>query len=392
VDGAQSLFDFPVADLAGLTVPGLDQPAFISHTSGTTGLPKLAVQTPDVLWERVRLQKAFADKLWRDESVALCVSMVHARFYTALYLGLSYGNPMLVAADDTPQNIGPLFAEHRPGVVETQPNSFVDWEVLAGAEGAPLANVRYYNATFDAVHPRTVQVLLDASARPDPKFFQLYGQTETGPVAGRWFTVKDAATMDARCVGRGLPGVTRLRVVDDSGAVLAPGLAGHIEVSSRTRAVTYLGEAERYGELVHDGWWRMGDVGYLDTLDRLHLLDRAVDQVGSVASNLELEDALMQRLPELREIVVVAGPDGRAVPVVCSRDDSPLDARRWAEAVEDLGPLGEAIQLPYDLLPRTATRKIQRPELTRLLADGVQSIRIPMSAQFAAAAAGAGRE
>lgn len=37
---------YPVSPLAGTSVPAKDQPAFVSHTSGTTGLPKLVVQTP----------------------------------------------------------------------------------------------------------------------------------------------------------------------------------------------------------------------------------------------------------------------------------------------------------------------------------------------------------
>jgi len=368
VPGTTTLRDYPVESLAGASVPEPDQPAFITHTSGTTGLPKLAVQTPALLWERVRLQKASTDELWREESVALCLSLVHARFFTALYLGLSYGNPLLVAVDNSPDNIGPLFAQHRPGIVETTPNSFVDWEVLASADGDPLANVRLYYATFDAMHPRTIRTLLTASVRRGPRFMQLYGQTEVGPVATRWFDAGDAADMDARCVGFPLPGVTKLRVVDDNGAELRPGVAGHIEVSSRTRAITYLGEDSRFADQLHGDWWQMGDFGFLDEQGRLHLMDRAIDRVESVDSNLEIEDVLMQRMPELREIVLLPGGD-KPLPVVCTRDDAPLDTRRWLQAVAGLPAMADAIQLPFDQVPRTATHKVRRPELVQQLAQ-----------------------
>lgn len=359
----------PVASLAGTSVPGLHEPAFISHTSGTTGLPKLVVQTPDALWQRLWLQKVVADQLWRRESVALCVSFVHARFYTALNLGLSYGNPLLVAVDDRPANIGPFFAQHRPGVVETQPNTFVDWETLAEADARPLSSVRYYSATFDAVHPRTIQVLLGASVRRSPKFIQLYGQTETGPVAGRWYTPRGAAGMDSRCVGWPLPGVIRMRIVDDAGEPVPAGTVGHIEVSSRTRAITYLGEDERFAEQLNGDWWRMGDMGFRDTYGQLHLLDRTTDRLDDVDSNLQIEDTLMGRLPELREIVVVAGPDGRPIPVVCTRDDSPLDPDRWRQAISGLAPMEDVVQMPFDRVPRTSTWKVQRHQLVKLLAE-----------------------
>ncbi|MGW4807953.1 class I adenylate-forming enzyme family protein [Kitasatospora sp. NPDC004272] len=368
--GGRALAGCPVAPLAGVRVPGVREPAFISHTSGTTGLPKLVVQSPDALWQRLRLQRLVAAATWRRETVALHLSFVHARFYSALDLALNHGNPLLVAVDGGPESIGPWFARHRPGAVETQPNVYIDWEELAGHPGRPLANVRYYSATFDAMHPRTVRTLLEASGRRRPAFIQLYGQSETGPVTGTWYTRRDLHRLDGRRVGRGLPGVTRLRIVGDDGAVLPAGATGHIEVSSRTRAQTYLGEDARFRASLNGRWWRMGDTGFMDRLGRVHLLDRAVDRVEEVDSNLRLEDDLMERLPELREVVIVAGPDGQAVPVVCTRGDLALDAARWRRATEGMPALGPVRHLPFDEVPRTSTWKVRRPELAALLADG----------------------
>ncbi|MFC0437581.1 class I adenylate-forming enzyme family protein [Kutzneria buriramensis] len=349
-------------------VPEPTEPAFISHTSGTTGLPKLVVQTPDALWQRLRVQKLVAGRTWRRESVALCISFVHARFYSALHMGMSYGKPLLISVSTDTDVVGPMFAAHRPGVIETQPNTFVAWEVLADAEGQPLSNVRYYSATFDAVHPRTVETLLGASKRARPLFFQLYGQTETGPVTGTWITRRSLATMDGRCVGWALPGTIRLRVVDADGNRCKPGQVGYIEVRSRTRAITYLGEDIRFRDQLTDGWWRMGDVGFTDRLRRVHLLDREIDQIDATDSTLELEDELMSALPELREIVIVADADGKALPVVCTRDDVPLDPERWAAATADM-PLAAPRQMRFDELPMTATWKIRRPELIRRLQE-----------------------
>jgi acyl-coenzyme A synthetase/AMP-(fatty) acid ligase len=366
-EGAVALAELPGAPHVAPSVVGLREPAFISHTSGTTGLPKLVVQSPDALWNRLRFQKAVAARMWRRETLALCVSFVHARFYSALNIGISFGNKLMVAVDAGPRSIGPLFAEHRPGVVETQPNTFVDWESLADAEGAPLAGVRCYSATFDAMHPRTVRVLLGASRRRRPMFFQLYGQSETGPVTGNVVTLARADRADGRCVGWALPRTSRLRVVDARGRRVRTGEVGYIEVSGHTRALTYLGEAERFAGQLKGGWWRMGDVGFKDRLGRVHLLDREIDKIDSIDSNLEVEDELMDALPELREIVVVAGADGRAVPVVCTRDDSPLDRERWRAATAAMPPMAPPRQIAFDRLPRTATWKIRRPELMRML-------------------------
>ncbi len=342
--------------------------ALITHSSGTTGLPKLAVHCPHALWNRLLPQQLMG---WpsRGETAALCVSYVHSRFYHALGVLLGYGSPLVLLVDHDPALVGPLLARYRPGIVETHPNTFVLWEELADAPGGPLANVGFYGSTFDAIHPRTIQRLLGASRRPSAVLTQLYGQSETGPVVARFLTRKGAARANGRLVGTGLPGFTRVRVVDDNGRRRPPGVPGHIEVRTRGRILTYLGGEEQYARQLSGGWWRMGDVGYRTRWGGLYLIDREIDQIDAVDSNLEIEDILMSRLAELREIVVVPGLDGGPVPVVCTRNDQPLAPRRWQEAVAGLPEMAEPVVCRFEDLPRTGTWKIKRVEIAGLLRE-----------------------
>jgi acyl-coenzyme A synthetase/AMP-(fatty) acid ligase len=345
---------------------GPKEPALITHSSGTTGLPKLAVHCPYALWNRLIPQQVMN---WpsRGETAALCVSYVHSRFYHALGVFLGYGSKLLLMVEHDPASVGPLLTRMRPGIVETHPNTFVLWEELADAPGAPLSNVGFYGSTFDAIHPRTIRRLLGASRRKSPVLIQLYGQSETGPAVARFYTRKTAAKENGRLVGIGLPGFTRVRVVDDNGRPCPAGQAGHIEVRTRGRILTYLGGADKYAEQLNDGWWRMGDVGYRNRWGGLYLIDREIDQIDAVDSNLELEDILMSRLPELREIVVVPGLDDRAVPVVCTRNDEPLAPERWRDALAGLPELAEPVVCRFEDLPRTGTWKIKRLEIAELL-------------------------
>lgn len=342
------------------------QPTMITHSSGTTGTPKLAVHTAARLWHRLVPQQLWSWPM-RNETVAFCLTFVHSRFYHALGVFLRYGSRIVIAADHDPVTIGPLFARTRPGVVETHPNTFVDWEDLVRAAGRPLAGVRYYTSTFDAMHPRTIERLLRASRRRFPVFLQFYGQSETGPVAGRWYTKRGIARADGRCVGLPLPGFVRLRVIGPDGRPVRRGETGYIVVKHRARAITYLGEEKRYGEQLSRGWWRMGDMGYRGRYGLLYLLDREVDRIENMDSNLAAEDVLMSRLEELREVVIVRGADGTAVPVVATRDEAPLDTERWTRAAADFPGLGAPVQMPFDEMPRTATWKIRRSVLERML-------------------------
>ncbi|MFF3317961.1 class I adenylate-forming enzyme family protein [Streptomyces sp. NPDC003035] len=366
-----------LAGLAGVPrVPAVtmppEHPTLITHTSGTTGTPKLAVHTGRTLQARYRPQiSAVAPLIRGRETIAMHVSFVHSRLFTALAISLFRGFPIIVLADPDPKQAADLFARLKPGILEAHPNSFMEWEELARDPRGPLSNVKLFSSTFDAIHPRTVHTLLRATKRRAPLFGQLYGQSEVGPAVVRAFTRRRSLDDDGRCVGRPFPGMTDVRVVSRDGKEPSPENPGYIEVRSDGRIVTYLGEQERYDQQVSaDGWWRMGDVGYRTKWGCVHLLDREVDLIEGFGSTLAAEDTLFGKLPELAEVIIIPGSDGRAVPVVCTKNDRPLDPAAWKAAAAALPPMAEPVQWRLGELPQTATTKIKRLELARLLAAG----------------------
>lgn len=370
--GATALKEFAgVARVSAVTMPA-GHPALVTHTSGTTGLPKLAVHTGATLQARYRPQRLAIEPVVRGrETVAMHVSFVHSRLFTALAIALLKGFPILVLSDADPGRTADWFARVRPGILEAHPGTLMSWEELADDPRRPLANVKLFSSTFDAIHPRTVHRLLHASRRRAPLFGQLYGQSEIGPSVVRAFTRRHAPGADGRCVGRPFPGMTDVRVVSRDGQPVSRANPGYIEVRSDGRIKTYLGEPERYRRQLSDGWWRMGDVGYRTRWGCLHLLDREVDLIPGFGSTLAVEDALFGRLAELSEVVIVPGADGVAVPVVCTKDDRPLDLEAWRRAVAGLPVMAEPVQRKLAELPQTATTKIKRLELAKLLgADG----------------------
>ncbi|MEU6480367.1 AMP-binding protein [Streptomyces sp. NPDC047017] len=348
-----------------------EDPALMTHTSGTTGTPKLVVHTARSLLGRLRPQERLAAAFREPEHALLHVSFVHSRLFLALAVLLPRGMPALVLRDGSAEHVAEVCARRRPGLLETHPNSFMEWEHLADDPRRPFAHVKYFSSTFDAVHPGTVQRLLAASERRFPLYYQLYGQSECGPVAGRAYTRRGAERMDGRCLGLPMPGVSEVRAVPRDGGEPGPDSPGDLEVRTPGRASTYFGEDERYRRQLDGDWWRMGDVGFVSRRGCVHLLDRAVDVIPALRSTLEAEDLLLARLPELTELVFVPGPGQEAVPVLCTRDDLPLDAERWRAAARELpGAVAAPVQLRLSDLPRTATSKIRRLELAERIRGG----------------------
>jgi acyl-coenzyme A synthetase/AMP-(fatty) acid ligase len=370
---AKNLSELAGAARVSPVIMPAEHPALITHTSGTTGTPKLAVHTGYSLQSRYRPQAAVASLVAQREPVAIHVSFVHSRMFTAMPIALLQGHPLIIMADDHPDSVAEVFRQAPPGLIEAHPNSFMRWEVLAEHPARPLAKVRFFSSTFDAIHPRTVNTLLTASERRRPLFMQMYGQSEVGPITGRTYDRRWGREADGRCVGWPFPGMTSVRLVPRDGQPPSRTSPGYIEVRTEGRIQTYLAEDERYRRQVSDGWWRMGDVGYRTPQGCLHLMDREIDQIPGIASTLAIEDMLFARLDELAEVIIVPGPNGVPVPVVCTRDDKPLDQSAWQAAVVGLPTLAEPVQWRLADLPQTATTKIKRVELARLLLNGRQA-------------------
>ncbi|MGN9842534.1 AMP-binding protein [Nonomuraea sp. H19] len=354
-----------------------DHATLITHSSGTTGVPKLMVHTTRTLSHRLLPQQLLAWPVRHRSRVLLAMSFVHSRFFNSLGVFLSYGNPLAVISETDLATVRRMLSTTRPALVETHPNNFVLWEDFADEIGGPLAGVRYYSSTFDAIHPGTVKKLLSASRHRRPALLQLFGQSETGPLTGWLNTRRNVERMDGRCIGYPLPGFVRLRVVDSSGRPAPRGTIGRLEVRTRGRVRTYLGEDERFQSQLTDGWWYVGDMGWRDRAGRVHLADREVDKISDIDSNLGLEDVLMERLPEISELVVVPDRAGRPTPILATRHDRPLDRGRWAAAVAGLPGLESPVQWHFADFPRTSTWKIKRLEIRGLLGTEQEPPQVP---------------
>lgn len=363
--GAASLAELAGSPRVKPVFQGLDEPAMITHTSGTTGLPKLVVHTPRTMRARLRPQLFLLALMRKRETVAIHVSFVHSRMFAAMALCLQKALPVLLVHESDPDRVADFFVRNRPGLIEALPNSFMAWEGLTDDPRKPFASVKYFSSTFDAIHPRTIRRLLKSSERRAPQFFQIYGQSEVGPAVGRPYFRRSIRRMDGRCVGWPLPGSAKVRVVTEDGKRASEQNPGFIEARWDGIAKTYYGEQERYDANVHGGWWRTGDVGYLTRRGCLHMLDREVDKISGVSSNLEIEDLMLNRLEELSELVVVQGPKSEPIPVICTHKDRPMDLDRWRAAVAEFPQLTDPIQIPLAELPRTATLKTRRIELSR---------------------------
>lgn len=347
-------------------------PYVVTHTSGTTGVPKLVQYTRKAADNQSFYVQELPAILGRLRGyAAVAVSPVHFRTVTGILNVLRRNLPLVVLNDHSPESVARFVRRWQPILLEAHPNTYMRWEELA--DSGAFGSVRYFVSTFDVIHPGTVRRLLAGSRYRFAAHIESYGQSEVGAIAAK-VHFKGLIGRGARSVRRSLNGhstgwvaigYSQARIVGENGLTVPAGTPGRIHVRSKGQFTTYINrQQEADANRDADGWWDTGDFGMRTRFSRrLILMDRRIERMVSIPSAIALEDVLLSRMPWLLEVVVLER-DQRLRPVVSVRGKD-FDDRAWAATVRDLPRMEPPIVLAIDEIPRTATGKVQRSTLVR---------------------------
>jgi len=180
-------------------------------------------------------------------------------------------------------------------------------------EAYDLSSLRYimWGAT-----PVTASVAETVTARTGVRWLPAYGASEVPVITANPVNEPHRWRLDSA----GLPpaGVQlRIAALDGRG-VLPHGETGEIQVRSPSAMLGYLPEAAT-ADAFTDGWYRTGDVGWLEPEGWAHITDRAKEMMkvnGFQVAPAEIE-AVLHGHPEVTDCAVFGVPDERAgeVPV-----------------------------------------------------------------------------
>ncbi len=176
-----------------------------------------------------------------------------------------------------------------------------------------LSSLRYIMWGATPVSEHVARVVTE---RTGVRWLPAYGASEVPVIACN--PVDDPGSWRLDSAGLPPPGVG-LRVADlDTGAVLPPGEIGEIQVLSPSLMAGYLPEEETAAAFA-DGWYRTGDVGWLEPEGWVHLSDRCKEMIkvnGFQVAPAEVEEVLRGH-PSVLDCAVFGLADERAgeVPV-----------------------------------------------------------------------------
>jgi long-chain acyl-CoA synthetase len=213
-------------------------------------------------------------------------------------------------------------------------------------------------------------------------FTQGYGLTET--LEATFLVAADHVidgTPDQRrrlaSAGREAVGA-EVSIVDDAGRDLPPGEVGEILVHSRSVIRGYWRQPEAGAEVIRNGWFHTGDLGYLDDGRYLFVVDRKKDMVvtGGVNVYTKEVEAVLYEHPAVREAAVFGVPDDnwgeRVTAAIALKPDATATAE---ELIAHCRAQLASFKLPkrvvfLDALPKNPSGKILKRELRQV--DGVR--------------------
>ncbi len=333
--------------------------ALLVFSSGTTGLPKAVRHTHSSLGAAVRDWRD-ALQLTRRDRIQVVTPPSHV-------LGLL--NILTALRTGTWMRLHPRFDIDR--MLRHIENDRITVEMVVAPialaiashpdlESYDLSSLRFimWGAT-----PVSASVAETVTRRTGVGWVPAYGTTELPVIA---CNPLEGARLDV--VGRAVPGVD-LRVVSlQTGEPVCLGEVGEIQARSMSLMAGYL-PAEATAEAICDGWYRTGDVGWLDTDGWLRITDRLKEMIkvrGFQVAPAEIETVLHGH-PAVKDCAVFGVPDGingeAIVAAVAAR--APVDAAdltaRVDEKLASYKHLSRIVFVPE--IPRLPSGKVLRRAL-----------------------------
>ena len=283
----------------------------IFYTSGTTGLPKGALVSHE------NLEMNGYNQLIADGSRPGDINLVATPIYHmgAVFMAVTYmmlGCTHYILRKFEPGAWLGLLEQSRASVALLVPTMI---NTVLNNPGFGNYDISSLRLIFYGGGPMPVSVLERAIDRLGCGFTQGYGLTETLEatfLVSEDHVVNGTGEQTRRLASAGREAVgAQVRIIDEAGNELPTGETGEILIKSRSVIAGYWKNPEETANVIKDGWFHTGDLGYLDDERYLFVVDRKKDMVVSGGVNIyskEIESVLY-RHPAVLEAAVIGLPD-----------------------------------------------------------------------------------
>ena len=374
-----------MAEIGSVPMPEVEiaptDSALILYTSGSTGHPKgvlsnhhnviVALMAWEVeygaLTERPGNVVAPEEGSGLVPASLLGIPLFHVLGLHAVFLASFRGQRKLVAMYKWDASVAAELIERERIVTFTGPPAVSgDLVRVAQSEGRDLSSLLSVGGGGAARPPEQVGQIDDAFEKALPNTG--WGMTETNAIGtiifGAEYSERRLSSGPALCV-------IDLRVVDDDGNELQPGERGELQVRGPSMFREYWNKPEATADsFAEDGWFKTGDVAYIDTDGHLFIVDRIKDLIIRGGENIGCGgvEAALSSHPNVIEAAVYSVPDDRlgeevGTTMYVTEDFDETELREYL--VDHLAKyeIPRYITTMIEPLPRTGSGKLLKRQL-----------------------------
>ena len=374
-----------MAEIGSVPMPEVDiaptDSALILYTSGSTGHPKgvlsnhhnviVALMAWEVeygaLTERPGNVVAPEEGSGLVPASLLGIPLFHVLGLHAVFLASFRGQRKLVAMYKWDASVAAELIERERIVTFTGPPAVSgDLVRVAQSEGRDLSSLLSVGGGGAARPPEQVGQIDDTFEKALPNTG--WGMTETNAIGtiifGAEYSERRLSSGPALCV-------IDLRVVDDDGNELPSGERGELQVRGPSMFREYWNKPEATADsFAEDGWFKTGDVAYIDTDGHLFIVDRIKDLISRGGENIGCGgvEAALSSHPNVIEAAVYSVPDDRlgeevGTTMYVTEDFDETELREYL--VDHLAKyeIPRYITTSTEPLPRTGSGKLLKRQL-----------------------------
>lgn len=404
--------------LHACTAIALKDPLILLYTSGTLGLPKgvlrstasflLSANHVEEPGRGTSLLMRLSDRITRYFSVMSLLPLYHLGGFAILFTGLKACNIRIVMLSHfNPLNALSAVEKEKCRVLIGTP--FMIQQMLSSPKRDEFNLRSLLGVAFTSASVNNT-ILQKMMKNLDLYFFRVsYGSSEAGSVANGTCFINRKNNVILRLIyellrhtnllsgliqykefekatysiGGKIDKVVEVKILNpETGETMPPHEHGEIVIRSH-RVMRYTNESHDRASITADGWYKSGDLGFLDDQGSLTItgrLNRLISRGGEKISPVEIENALL-RHSDVEEALVLGVPDELYGEQICAC----IVARQGAgltpdQLKNDLAKDLSAFKLPryfvfLPAFPLSPTGKISIAEMKALVLNGTGELR-----------------
>ncbi|WP_128376438.1 class I adenylate-forming enzyme family protein [Streptomyces cavernae] len=295
-------------------------PVLISHSSGTTGMPKGVPHTHQTLMYAQLHRLRYSTGTDMERTLVGLPGAHNAMVATLLYCLLLRTDIKLLSSQRGTDVLDAI-EEFRPTTVLAFAGTFGEM-AAEDLTTRDLSSVQVWFNTGDAAHEAHIRALVRHGSHQTigkdlrrtrvegSVFVDGLGSSEAGYSVFHNRHTKDTSAY-SRCVGRPIS-FAEAAVLAEDGTPLPPGEIGRLGLKSPTLTPGYWNDSVTWNRMRLGGYWLTGDLAHQDEDGNFYHLDRAPDAIrtsSGVVFSTRTEELLLRELPELADCTVVGVAD-----------------------------------------------------------------------------------